>query len=394
MVLFRKYGRIARLLLIADTLLLYLTDSRCLFHFLTFAPLETFEENYPRLGWLVWAAAKIHWPLLAAISLWYYFMVRKNTKSGWEEPASVWILFLQQLHPKCEHLIQFIYQKVSSIGGNYSISLSTQFATSLFLVTVFSEWYLSLNELSVDFFQQQLRLSHWLIRALLLQLCIVLFLSRHRLKELVTTFFAKKASPFNVAIFRIIIGYNLSGVYSGFIDHHSYWAGFPHHMRVSLPYMDWFIQNVPISPAQYHWAGVFGMVAAKCIMFGFLTRPMLLVNIALGIYIINVPMFFGKLFHMHIWVWFPLLLTFSPCADVLSIDWLIRKLRGRSIDTAPHTKYQLPLTFIWLQLGLIYFFARYVKLNACGLAWALSNSMINQVYESGHNGITKCRLYA
>ncbi len=230
------------------------------------------------------------------------------------------------------------------------------------------------------FFKAQLLLTHAYLLLLCLHFFLVVYLNRDAVFPFLKGFFSEPGSAYNLAIFRIVIGYYLWGVYRFNGLHNAYWASLPDDMRVSLPYMGWFIQNVPISPEIYSTATYIGAVVAFCIMAGAFTRVALIINIPLSIYILGVPFFYGKLFHMHIWVWFPAILAFSPCADVLSLDWLIKKLRYKSNEITFHAKYRLPLSFVWLHLGIIYFFAGIIKLVKCGFAWALSDSMVNQLH--------------
>ncbi len=71
MALFRKYGWIALIWLVAEGLFLYLTDSRWLLTFLFISPVEVFEKNYPRFWWLVYGVVKGHVWVVRFMFVWY-----------------------------------------------------------------------------------------------------------------------------------------------------------------------------------------------------------------------------------------------------------------------------------------------------------------------------------
>ena len=73
MVLFRKFGWIALLWLVAEVLFLYFTDSRWLLTFLFYSPVEVFQKNYPDYWWLVFGVVKGHVWVIGAISVAYCY---------------------------------------------------------------------------------------------------------------------------------------------------------------------------------------------------------------------------------------------------------------------------------------------------------------------------------
>ena len=359
--LFLKYGWIVVLLTVMQLVLYYFSATGSLLHYLLFAPLSDFQKLYPHLWWLVFTAIK-GGPLLMVASSVYFL-------ATWWQTAG-------------RNLRNRYSAQYAFLNGQQELNLWHQLIVSTLLFIAFSAAYFVLQffiSSKAVFFQTQLYLSYGLLVVLGGQFVLVVLRSRLTLVSFLHSLFTQNGSAYNLAMFRVVVGLQLMGIYYTNITANAYWAGFPDNMRVSLPYMGWFIQNVPISPAIYAAVCQLGIVLAWCIMLGLFTRVALLLNIGLGIYIIGVPFFYGKLFHMHIWVWFPLILAFSSCADVLSIDSLIKRFSKKPVDPAPHPKYQLPLTFVWLHLGIIYFFAGVIKLKDCGLAWALSDSMINQV---------------
>jgi hypothetical protein len=58
--------------------------------------------------------------------------------------------------------------------------------------------------------------------------------------------------------------------------------------------------------------------------------------------------------------------------------WWARR-RGRIFDQSVRSAYSVPIRWIWVHMGIIYFFAGIFKLWNSGFDWALSASMINQI---------------
>ncbi len=268
-------------------------------------------------------------------------------------------------------------------GKNFDWFLLRQILFSVVLVSIFAGVYYASGVNSISdpiLFSRQLLLSKFLLFCMALHLFVVLAANNAKAKEGFWAFVSEPVSPYVLAGLRIGICFFLLEQYIGEYMLNSYWASLPHEARVSLPMAGWLIQNVPVSPAIYNAFCISGIVLAIMGMLGLFTNVALLINIAVSIYVIGVPLFFGKLFHVHIWVWFPAILAFSRCGQVLSLDYVIKKyLRRQSVSTEPSSIFGLPIKVMLLQFGIIYFFAGFMKLYQCGLAWALSESMVNQL---------------
>lgn len=267
---------------------------------------------------------------------------------------------------------------------SYEKALLRQFIITLIIFAFFSGIYYLLQWLVPDyfiFFRLQLIISWFLIIALLFQFYASAYVVKDRLLPFAARFFTEPLSVYNLAIFRILMLKWLKNHYNYRVYDTAYWAAMPPEARVDLPYMGWFIQHIPISPEIYLYMGKLGIILSTMAMWGLFTRPALLLNIPVSIYVLGVPMFFGKLAHQQMWVWFPAILAFSRCADVLSVDWLINKYIRKTKPLMPlaNPAYGLPFKFIWLHYGIIYFYAGIIKISQCGLDWALGKSMINQI---------------
>ena len=228
------------------------------------------------------------------------------------------------------------------------------------------------------FFYLQKRLALLFVAVFFLHIVLFVVLKRALIYKVVSNFFSEKVSPYNLAFFRGVFFFWLTGhtffaVPQKFFPRVEMAAG----NRVSLPYMSWFIENVPISielysTLTYILAALFFMAA-----LGILTRPVLIISIPIAFYVFGVPFFFGKLNHDHINLWIPVLMAFAPCDEVLSVDALIRKFKGKHVQRRPHRRYGLAFKQLLVLLGGIYFFSGIWKLLDAGFFWALSDNPVN-----------------
>jgi hypothetical protein len=139
----------------------------------------------------------------------------------------------------------------------------------------------------------------------------------------------------------------------------------------------------PVVVGSLWWAFV---VACVCGALGLWSRTSLCVVGLLSVYLIGLKYCFIKIDHDLIHLpYAALLLGGSRCGDVLSLDWFRR--RGgdwawfRHDARAESNHYALPLRYLWLLIGLGYFFAGFWKVAFCGLDWALSDNLRNTLWE-------------
>jgi hypothetical protein len=127
------------------------------------------------------------------------------------------------------------------------------------------------------------------------------------------------------------------------------------------------------------------ILATICGTLGIWSRASLWIAGLLSVYVIGLKYCFIKVDHDLIHLpYAALLLANSPCGDVLSLDWLRR--RGgdwtwfRADARAESHQYALPLRYLWLLIGLGYFFAGFWKVAFSGLDWALSDNLRNTLW--------------
>jgi uncharacterized membrane protein YphA (DoxX/SURF4 family) len=282
-VFMRQYGWIALLLLVAEGVFLHYTDSRWLFTFLFYAPEEIFQQNYPRFWWLVYGVVKGQVWVLVGVALYYVMQLKQAA-----------INLMGELRHYISAQAAALRMYFQRIDGYKPLSLGLQISISVFLFAVFSAGYYVLQHLEQDkdaFFETQLKSTYVLLAALCVQLLIAVYRSRFKVKEQIERILVKNGTAYNLAIFRIVIGFQLWGIYSFNHAERSYFAAFPQEMRVSLPGMGWFIHHVPISPTLYELACYGGIAASLLIMVGLFTRWALWINVPLSIYIRSAHVF-------------------------------------------------------------------------------------------------------
>jgi len=218
----------------------------------------------------------------------------------------------------------------------------------------------------------QLLVARGFLFQLVFQVIIVLYSHWSRVSQYVTKFFLSPQLPYNIAVLRILFFSYLSFLY--FSKWHSAITIISLENRVALPGIGWLIEILPISPALYVWAIKIGLFACVMVVIGFRTRLFLIINAIVCFYIFATPNFFGKLWHEQLIIWITWFLALSKCNDVFSVDAVLNKT---PVIKSP--QYTFPVRLVWLQLGVIYFWAGFYKLWDSGFDWALSQSMVNQV---------------
>ena len=202
-----------------------------------------------------------------------------------------------------------------------------------------------------------------------------LALSRGR--QGMASFFRAKASPINLAVFRIVLFGQVLVFGPRLAIELSH---MPEAALVPPPGWGWFLELLPPTPVLVE--GLFRLFQLFCVasMLGLCTRAATVGATVLGLYVMGVPQFFGKIDHYHALWWFMLLLAASPSGHALSLDALRRARSPHEAGPAPGREYALPLRFAWLLIGLIYFFPGFWKFVISGPEWALSDNLKFKMY--------------
>jgi hypothetical protein len=232
--------------------------------------------------------------------------------------------------------------------------------------------------------EPQLLLSRGL--ALLIAGYTVVFLVRHAREFLLRRDFAVNLAAFRICYFGPLA---LAGlVYpDGMSRMVGPWLDLPVGARVPIDLWGSWTYAVPVTR---FWVSLFtiGLFAgAWGGLLGLFTRASLVVFYISAFYLYLIPNLFGKINHTHDLLWVAAVLACSPCADVLSLDSVLkRRLRRSPVrplvrSDEPAVRYGFPLALTWLMLGTIYFFPGFWKLWDSGLSWAFSDQLRFLLYE-------------
>jgi len=208
---------------------------------------------------------------------------------------------------------------------------------------------------------------------------LTVFYKRQQTLLVIKNYFSTKAHPINLALFRIVL-FGCFLILNQNIYQQALWFNqLPKDLMFAPHGMGWMRAFLPLPD------GIVVLLISvyyfSCItaFIGLYTRTSAFFVAVLGIYVFGFPGFFGHVYYNHHLIWFSLLLAFSRCSDVLSCDAIIaawkRKDREEIFSPGEDICYALPLRFIWILIGIIYFFPGFWKIWTSGLDWALSDNV-------------------
>jgi len=182
-------------------------------------------------------------------------------------------------------------------------------------------------------------------------------------------FFLEPTSAVNLGLLRIAVFYLL---YCSGYDRTSNWYASLSNTFLKLPRgWIWLADLYPvlmnyIKPTEW----VF-IIASGLALIGLFTRVSTVVSSVLAVWVMGIPNFYFKIGHAdHVVVLSALVLACSRSGDALSVDWLIRRFRGRGIaPPARSVAYTVPIRFSWLLVGTSYLFPGLWKLWEGGDLW-------------------------
>ena len=123
--------------------------------------------------------------------------------------------------------------------------------------------------------------------------------------------------PINLAVFRIFLFAQLLVFGPKLAIELSH---LPEAALVPPPGWGWLLSFLP--PKPYLVEGLFRLFQLCCIagLLGIFTRTAAVGASIIGLYVLGVPQFFGKIDHYHFMWWFTVLLAASPSGHALSVD--------------------------------------------------------------------------
>ena len=202
-------------------------------------------------------------------------------------------------------------------------------------------------------------------------------IARFRARRQLVSFFGATSSPLNLAVFRIVLFGQLLLFSSTLTAKFGQLSEAP---LVPPPGWGWLLQILPPTPDLVEAVTMLFRLCCLAGLVGLFTRSAAIGAAITGLYAMGVLQFFGKIDHYHHLWWFTLLLAFSPAGHVLSIDGARRALPIPQGAEPEARQYALPLRFIWLLIGLVYFFPGLWKFVLSGTDWALSDNLKFKMY--------------
>jgi hypothetical protein len=203
-----------------------------------------------------------------------------------------------------------------------------------------------------------------------------------RRRGLLHDFLFAPGSPVNLAVVRIVI----FGVVAVFprvreaVQH----SGTPDTLQTPPAGMAWLLDLIPAQPQVVTPLAVAFVVASLLACIGLWTRPAMVAATIIGLYVLAVPQFYGKVTHYHHLWWIMAVLAASRCGDALSVDAMRRAWRRGDVRAAvpdPATAYGTPIRVIWLLIALTYLFPGAWKWVSAGTEWAFSDNIRTIMYE-------------
>jgi hypothetical protein len=214
-------------------------------------------------------------------------------------------------------------------------------------------------------------------------LVIVGLVRRERVRTVLLDFFGAAGHPINLAIFRIVL-FTVLFIRAD-VDSITWYAALSPDLHYPPPGWSWLLGVLPITPDIALAATWLVKVACVFAIIGLFSRTSAAVVCVVGLYALGILQFYGKVSHFHHLMWFAGLMAVSPAGHALSMDALIRAFRsagsGECLPPERHVVYALPLRFVWLLMGLIFFFPGFWKAWRAGARWALSDNIRMAMYQ-------------
>ncbi len=206
---------------------------------------------------------------------------------------------------------------------------------------------------------------------------VALFNWRTSIAYLRQTFCARDSAT-NVAIFRII---NFATIW-WLLYHEPIFGPLECKESWTIPVgIGWLFNLSPPQESVVRGLWIFSQVLCACGILGIYTRTSALLLALLSTYIFGIPACM-QVRHIHHIVWFSLLLSVTRSSDKLSIPVALGMQSPRPERSV---EYGMPLRFLWLMFGIIYFFPGLMKIWNVGIDWIwtdnLKNIILSRLYK-------------
>jgi Vitamin K-dependent gamma-carboxylase len=196
---------------------------------------------------------------------------------------------------------------------------------------------------------------------------LVAVVERRALLRVLRTFFLEPGSAVGLALMRITVFWLLFEYASP--EWVLRFTSLPEVLRKLPDGWGWLAPVLPFDATSARAITIAFGIASGCAVAGLCTRVTAPIAALLGLYVMGVPNFYGKIDHAaHCTALSALILAVAPCGDALSLDRLWRRYRGQAPPPLS-AAYTLPLRFCFLILGTVYLFPGLWKLWRAGDTW-------------------------
>ncbi len=215
----------------------------------------------------------------------------------------------------------------------------------------------------------------------LIMIYVVAIIQKKNLVSFMKGFFLHKSSGVNLAVFRIAVFFSILFL----VPKKATWMTLlPNDFFRPPPGTSWFAQFLPLDSGTISVATFLFILFSVMAMVGFFSRTSAFFAFLLGLYVLGLPQFYGKVSHdTHHLIWFSALLAVSPCGDMFSLDAVIRAWRRpegyRATLSSLSIKHGAPIRFAWALFGIIYFFPGLWKLTTYQ-TWIFGESVRQHTY--------------
>lgn len=215
-------------------------------------------------------------------------------------------------------------------------------------------------------------------------LLIIVFISilyRGKITKLFKIFFCTKDLPYNLAICRIIVFFVLLISIIGNEQDSMWYSTIPPELQIDLPVFSTLINYFPLNKSFIWVCNKLFIISSVFSMAGLFFKVSSILTVLLGTYCLGLTNLYGKIIHIHHHLlWFAAILSFSKCTDVLSIDSILRNKKNKT-QINKSNDYVLPIRYMWLLIGIIYFFPGFWKIKSDGIGWATGDTLKYLFYD-------------
>jgi len=194
--------------------------------------------------------------------------------------------------------------------------------------------------------------------------------------------FSAESHPLNLSFFRIVVFSTILKAIPAFES--VFFSGLSKDLLYPPPGLEKVAHILPLNPEIALIVKNVLTISTLLAVVGFCTRITAPIAVVSAVYYLGIPQLFGKVNHYHFLIWFSAILAVSPCSDVFSVDAVLRGFRqikkGAIITPAPSREYGLPIRFIFVLFGILYFFPGLWKWYICGIDWIMTDNLKHLMY--------------